>query len=106
MDLKEAIKKSECVDIDYGDRTPEEIKELDEALDVVFAVARRVANANQTTCDYCGQTIELRKKVTINLRTRTPKTACESCFAKMEKAATEYQAIEMYHPEKDQHEQE
>lgn len=106
MDLKEAIKKSECVDVDYGDRTPEEIKELDEALDVVFSVARRVARANQTICDYCGQSIELRKTVTINPRARKQKTACERCFAKMEKAATEYQAIEIYHPEKDQHEQE
>lgn len=106
MDLKEAIRKSECVDVDYGDRTPEEIKEIDEALDEVFSVARRVARANQTICDYCGQSIELRKTVTINPRARKQKTACESCFAKMEKAATEYRAIKMYHPEKDQHEQE
>lgn len=43
MTIKEAIKKAECVDVDYGSRTPEEIEELDEALDIIFASARKLA---------------------------------------------------------------
>lgn len=43
MTIKEAIEKAECIDVNYGDRTPEEIEELDEALDIVFLSARKLA---------------------------------------------------------------
>lgn len=38
--LKEAIQLTECISIDYEDRTKEEIEELDDALDVIFGCAR------------------------------------------------------------------
>ena len=38
--IRDAIRKSECVDVDYSDMTKEEIKELDDALDLIFACAR------------------------------------------------------------------
>ena len=43
MTIKEAIEKAECIDVNYGNRTPEEIEELDEALDIVFLSARKLA---------------------------------------------------------------
>lgn len=38
--VKRAIKAAECIDVDYGDRTEDEIKSLDDALDTVFKAAK------------------------------------------------------------------
>lgn len=38
--LKKAIQLTECISIDYEDRSEEEINELDDALDVIFGCAR------------------------------------------------------------------
>lgn len=38
--LKEAIQLTECISIDYEDADEEEIKKIDDALDVIFGCAR------------------------------------------------------------------
>ena len=41
--VKRAINAAECIDIDYGDRTEEEINALDNALDTVFKATKAYA---------------------------------------------------------------
>lgn len=41
MTLKEAIKKAECIEIDYSGMTEEEVEELDTAIDKVFEAAKK-----------------------------------------------------------------
>ena len=38
--LEEAIKITECISIDYEDADEEEIAQIDDALDLIFRVAR------------------------------------------------------------------
>lgn len=38
--LRAAYKVAENVNVDYSGMTPEEIKELDDALDIIFTIAR------------------------------------------------------------------
>ena len=40
MKLKEAIQLTECISIDYEDADEEEIAQIDDALDIIFRVAR------------------------------------------------------------------
>ena len=46
--LDEAIKLTECVDIDYGSRTQDEIDEIDKALDVIYAFCRRYTKGDMS----------------------------------------------------------
>lgn len=41
--VKKAIKTAECVEVDYGDKTDDEINALDNALDIVFKAAKAYA---------------------------------------------------------------
>ena len=38
--LEEAIRNAECVSVDYEDADEEEIAQIDDALDIIFRVAR------------------------------------------------------------------
>lgn len=38
--IRDAIRKSECVEIDYSGMSSDEVQELDDALDLIFACAR------------------------------------------------------------------
>lgn len=38
--LEDALKIAECIDVDYGNKTKEEIKEIDDSLDIIFSIAR------------------------------------------------------------------
>lgn len=41
MTLKEAIKRAECIEIDYSGMTEEEVEELDTAIDKIFEAAKK-----------------------------------------------------------------
>ena len=43
MTLMDAIKKTECIEVDYSNMDEVEIAEFDEALDMVFKAARDMA---------------------------------------------------------------
>ena len=47
--LDEAIKLTECVDIDYGSRTQDEIDEIDKALDVIYGFCRRYTKGDMSS---------------------------------------------------------
>ena len=52
MTLIEAIKKTECLEVDYdgmGFETQEEVEEFDNALDLIFKAAREVADQRGET---------------------------------------------------------
>ncbi len=46
--LDEAIKLTECIGIDYGSRTQDEIDEIDKALDVIYAFCRRYTTGDMS----------------------------------------------------------
>ena len=46
--LDEALKLTECIDIDYGSRTQDEIDEIDKALDVIYAFCRRYTKGDMS----------------------------------------------------------
>lgn len=46
--LEEAIKLTECLDIDYGSRTQDEIDEIDKALDVIYAFCKRYTKGDMS----------------------------------------------------------
>lgn len=48
MTIKDAIRIAECVEIDYSGMTENEVKEMDEALDVIFSCAREKAKEETT----------------------------------------------------------
>lgn len=41
MTLEEAIKRAECIIIDYSGKTEEEVEELDTAIDKIFEAAKK-----------------------------------------------------------------
>ena len=41
MTLKEAIKRAECIEIDYSGMTEKEVEELDTAIDKIFEAAKK-----------------------------------------------------------------
>lgn len=41
--IMQAVRKTECVEIDYGDMTEDEIRVLEYNMDVVFAAAKECA---------------------------------------------------------------
>ena len=47
--LDEAIKLTECIDIDYGSRNQDEIDEIDKALDVIYAFCRRYTKGDMSS---------------------------------------------------------
>ena len=55
--LKKAIQLTECISIDYEDRSEEEINELDDALDVIFGCARErlkeLKRLKERSCENC-----------------------------------------------------
>ena len=38
--IRNAIKRAECIEIDYSGMSSDEVQELDDALDLIFACAR------------------------------------------------------------------
>lgn len=46
--LEDALKLTECIDIDYGSRTQDEIDEIDKALDVIYAFCRRYTKGDMS----------------------------------------------------------
>lgn len=48
MTIKDAIRIAECVAVDYSGMTEDEVKEMDEALDLIFRCAREKAKEETT----------------------------------------------------------
>lgn len=47
MTLKEAIKRAECIEIDYSGMTEEEVEELDTAIDKIFEAAKKYSELDE-----------------------------------------------------------
>lgn len=46
--LEQAIKLTECLDVDYGDADQDEIAEIDAALDVIFAFCKKYTKGDES----------------------------------------------------------